>query len=672
MIPTTLFASLAAAVLLSAAEGPDAVSRQGAEPAPATLDVTAAGRDGRFVEGLGAGDFFVTVDGTRRTVLWVRRVSRGPGAATEAASRVDGSGGIELAAELSRTVLVVVDQSSLLRGDERAIVQAAGLFLDRLGLNDRVAVVTLPMAPAALLSFTPERAEVRAALARVTGRLEPAAVQAQAEPIPTDGPEQATMSGLKPEAQIKFDPRTGNSPAADVSEGPDTLGAMASLLDSLAAVPGRKVVAVFSAGLAAASGAQLDAAARAAAASRAVVFGFGARTTGGRDAGRSLTTAPLERLAAATGGTFARLGRDPARAVDAVIGSLGACYVLGIGTASDPGRAGRHRLEVATARKGITVRAAAWLMASPDPGDRVLETGPVALPADPAAAAGEPDATHAAAGRKLAAREARDEAERLVVLARMFDYADGYERQYSMLVAEEDYRQSASAGGVHLKSDVLLVRPDETGDWISFRDVFEVDGKPVRDREERLRRLFLDPSPDARARLEVLGEESARYNVGWVERTANVPLLPLSFLRAANRGRFAYELAGRDRVGGIEAVRVRYTEQARPTLIGDRLHQDVPVFGSFLVDAATGAVVETRMNASRGDARAEIVVRYRADPALGLWVPAEMRENYSQPDIGYSGRSGLIRRAVVEGRATYSNFRRFQVTTGEEVKEPRK
>jgi len=311
-------------------------------------------------------------------------------------------------------------------------------------------------------------------------------------------------------------------------------------------------------------------------------------------------------------------------------------------------------------------------MASPDPGDRVLEAGPAALPADPAAASGEPDATQAAAGRKLAAREARDEAERLVLLARMFDYADGYERQYSMLVAEEDYRQSASAGGVHLKSDVLLVRPDEAGDWISFRDVFEVDGKPVRDREERLRRLFLDPSPDARARLEVLGEESARYNVGWVERTANVPLLPLSFLRAANRGRFAYELAGRDRVGGIEAVRVRYTEQARPTLIGDRLHQDVPVFGSFLVDAATGAVVETRMNASRGDARAEIVVRYRADPALGLWVPAEMREKYSQPDIGYSGRSGLIRRAVVEGRATYSKFRRFQVTTGEEVKEPRK
>lgn len=661
MMPTTLFASLAAAVLL-AAEGPAVASRQGAEPAPATLDVTVADRNGRFVEGLDAGDFIVTVDGTRRPVLWVRRVSRGPGAAAEAASRADGSGGIEFAAELSRTVLVVVDQSSLLRGDERAIVQAAGLFMDRLGLNDRVAVVTLPMAPAALLSFALERAEVRAALARVTGRLEPAAVQAQAA-IPTDASEQATMSGLKPEPQIKFDPRTGPaSPVADAFEGFDTLRAMASLFDSLAAVPGRKVVAVFSAGLAAASGAQLDAVARAAAASRSVVLGFGARTTGGRDAGRSLTTAPLERLAAATGGTFARLGRDPARAVDAVVASLGACYVLGIGTAPDPGRTGRHRLEVVTARKGSTVRAPAWLTASPDPGDQVIA---------PAAAGGEPDATQVA-GREPAAREAGDEAERLVVLARLFDYADGYERQYSMLVAEEDYRQSASAGGVHLKSDVLLVRPDESADWISFRDVFEVDGKPVRDREERLRRLFLDPSPDARARLEALGEESARYNIGWIERTVNVPPLPLSFLRAANRGRFAYELEGRDRVDGIEAVRVRYTEQARPTLIGDRLHQDVPVFGSFLVDAVTGAVVETRMNARRGDARAEIVVRYRADPALGLWVPAEMREKYSQPDIGYSGRSGLIRRAVVEGRATYSNFRRFQVTTGEEVKDPRK
>ncbi len=240
-----------------------------------------------------------------------------------------------------------------------------------------------------------------------------------------------------------------------------------------------------------------------------------------------------------------------------------------------------------------------------------------------------------------------------------------------MLVAEEDYRQSASAGGVRLRSDIVLVRPGEGGDWVSFRDVFEVDGTPVRDREERLRRLFLDGSPDARARLEAIGGESARYNVGWVERTANVPLLPLSFLRAANRGRFEYELAGRDKAAGFEALRIRYTERARPTLIGDRASRDVPVSGTFLVDAATGAVIETRMNARSGEARAEIVVRYRPEPALGLWVPAEMKESYSQPDSGATGRSGLIRRAVVEGRATYSNFRRFQVTTGEAIAPPK-
>ena len=665
--PRALPPGLALAALLAAALPvcPAGTGQEAAPPA-ATLDVVAVDRDGRFAEGLGPDDFVVTLDGARRPVLWVRRVSRGPGAATEAASRAATAAapGLAYAAEPARTVVVVVDQPSIQRGDERDVVQAAGRFLDRLGLNDRVAVVTLPVAPGALLSLSSERAEARAAVARVSGWLAPAPFQAQVEPVTTDTPEQVQMSGLKPQGRIQVDPAPAPTPGA--GRAAESLPALRSLFDSLGALPGRKVVTVFSAGLGAATTAQVDEAGRAASSARVLVLAFGARATA---SGSGLSSAPLERLAAATGGTFTPLGRNPARAVDAAAVGLGACYVVAVATPPDIARAAAPRVKVETTRKGITVRAGQWLAAAAD-ADQVAEDLGAPPPGANEAAAGEavgrvPDAPRDEPSRP--ARRARND-ELLVALARLFDYADGYERQYSMLVAEEDYKQSASAGGVRLRSDLLLVRPDDGGEWVSFRDVFEVDGEALRDREERLRRLFLDPSPDARARLEAIGAESARYNVGWVERTANVPLLPLSFLRAANRGRFQFELAGREKPDGIEALRIEYTEQARPTLIGDRLHQDVPVFGSFLVDAATGAVIETRMQARRGDSRAEIVVRYRSDPGLGLWVPAEMRESYSQPDIGYSGRSGLVRRAVVEGRATYSNFRRFQVTTGEKVK----
>ena len=56
--------------------------------------------------------------------------------------------------------------------------------------------------------------------------------------------------------------------------------------------------------------------------------------------------------------------------------------------------------------------------------------------------------------------------------------------------------------------------------------------------------------------------------------------------------------------------------------------------------------------------RAVIDVTYEAEPGLDLLVPAEMRENY------------LIRRSElrIDGRATYSRFRQFTVTTSEKPK----
>ena len=74
-----------------------------------------------------------------------------------------------------------------------------------------------------------------------------------------------------------------------------------------------------------------------------------------------------------------------------------------------------------------------------------------------------------------------------------------------------------------LLSDFLLVKLPGRRLSIPFRDVLEVDGREVGDREARLTRLFLQPAPDALTRAREIAAESARYNIGRVVRTVNLP-----------------------------------------------------------------------------------------------------------------------------------------------------
>ena len=74
-------------------------------------------------------------------------------------------------------------------------------------------------------------------------------------------------------------------------------------------------------------------------------------------------------------------------------------------------------------------------------------------------------------------------------------------------------------------------------------DVFEVDGNPVRDRQERLTRLFNDSSAAGSDRMAAIINESARYNIGDIVRTVNTPLMPLLFLDPEHQPRFKFTMA---------------------------------------------------------------------------------------------------------------------------------
>lgn len=259
------------------------------------------------------------------------------------------------------------------------------------------------------------------------------------------------------------------------------------------------------------------------------------------------------------------------------------------------------------------------------------------------------------------------------VLARAGAYVVRYQRDFAGVVAEETYEQDAqpaprfdqygflkegTAKHRELKSDLLLVRPQGGERWIQFRDVFEVDGRPVRDRTDRLAKLFLQPSMSTAKQAEKISEESARYNVGTVVRNVNVPVLALGVLMPENQHRFLFnhvEAADAARTDGAWAIDYREIETG--TLIRTSGGQDLPVKGRFWIEPGTGRVLGSTIVAEDRALGATIDVTYRLEPTLHLLVPRDMRESYTQRADG----------ASVTGIATYANFRQFQVKVDEKI-----
>ena len=81
---------------------------------------------------------------------------------------------------------------------------------------------------------------------------------------------------------------------------------------------------------------------------------------------------------------------------------------------------------------------------------------------------------------------------------------------FSNVVTEEDYEQRFAVGSRkrRLKSDFLLVAyPGRPQFVMVFRDVREVDGKPVGDKQERITKLFLRPFDNAIRRAQDIHRE---------------------------------------------------------------------------------------------------------------------------------------------------------------------
>jgi hypothetical protein len=272
------------------------------------------------------------------------------------------------------------------------------------------------------------------------------------------------------------------------------------------------------------------------------------------------------------------------------------------------------------------------------------------------------------------------------VLERAAAYVGHLHTQVSGIVAEETYLQQARASNRRtngpvsdqkktLKSDLLLVRPPDVDRYIEFRDVFEVNGIAVRDRQDRLMKLFLTPTQASVDQIKSIVDESARHNIGNVMRNVNTPMLSLHFLLPdmQKRFRFSRRRSGTPQLGAAtdypkrdaalfatpgDGWVVEFHETTKPTLIKTDGGESFPATGRYWIDPASGAVLLSELVLQNTDLTAIIDVSYQPEPTLGFRVPKEMRERYRTLE------------ERVEGVAGYGRFRQFQVRTDQSIQKP--
>ncbi len=150
-------------------------------------------------------------------------------------------------------------------------------------------------------------------------------------------------------------------------------------------------------------------------------------------------------------------------------------------------------------------------------------------------------------------------------------YVVAYHEQLAQVVADERYLQVAPQLPLgnpertrSLRSEVILVRPEGSATYKLFRDVVEVNGRRVRDREDRLAELFFS-SPATLDRI--AAESSAATTSAPSSATSTCPPPCCTSSSQPTRPIFASRRPARRRwmASGHHVPLV--TETAQPTLV---------------------------------------------------------------------------------------------------------
>lgn len=253
------------------------------------------------------------------------------------------------------------------------------------------------------------------------------------------------------------------------------------------------------------------------------------------------------------------------------------------------------------------------------------------------------------------------------VLERARAYLDDYEQRFGGVIALERYEQVESRGiqfvrRRELLSDLLMARVPGKA-WVAYRDVSEVDGKPVRDRQRRLERLLREAPKGGDAVARRYADESARYNVGSVDRNLNVPTVALVLLDRAHADGVTVTRSEDEVVDGRLVAALRVRERRAGLLVRTRRGAAAESAATFWIAPDTGAIRRSELTVSVPLIRASVRVVYREITGLTMLLPVEMREEYEDSRNARLGAPHLIK-----GVATYEKFVRPEVTMQEWLK----
>jgi hypothetical protein len=239
------------------------------------------------------------------------------------------------------------------------------------------------------------------------------------------------------------------------------------------------------------------------------------------------------------------------------------------------------------------------------------------------------------------------------LLDRMGAYLIEYERSISSLVADERFEQKYYGGSVPvtnvLESEVAFMRLPGGSEWLGFRDVRKRNFKAVPSQGPTIAELLTLPAPDLTKAI-AIANAGAAYNLG-LPRTINTPTMPLHVIHPANRQAHRFAMDGQERLRGRTMSVVDFVETRRPALVREPGGKSLVSSGRVWLEPASGAVWRIHWNYTREAGRGRppfVRVDFAPLDQLQMLVPRELRESFY-----------VARAANGEGRATYSNFRRF-------------
>jgi hypothetical protein len=242
------------------------------------------------------------------------------------------------------------------------------------------------------------------------------------------------------------------------------------------------------------------------------------------------------------------------------------------------------------------------------------------------------------------------------VLAGADAYLAEYTRQLTFLLADETYAQQVadSSGARHrtMHGELFVTFVPEERMWLAVRDVADVDGAPVPDRDD-LREL-LARNPIGRVARPLI-DRNARFNLGSIVRNFNEPTLALRVLDPDRRAQMKLDRRRVTQTGPATVVTIAFRETGRATLVRGIDGRDVPSSGELEIDAGTGRIHRTSIEFTFERITARLETTYAPVPRLGLWLPSVFTERYERG----ARRGGA--RELVECEARYTNWRKFDV-----------